>query len=770
MPAALLALFAALGQLPAPQLAQPGETVTLHADLAELDTAADLLQAEGHVLLQSGGLRLFTQELDYALKTRDGSAGGELLLFDGTLVVRAREGRFSLAGGGALSLKDADLWQKAPASLGALQAVSDPAVAKRTGRNLLLLKAEQLERVEKGRFLAKELRLTPCDCGEKSSPDWSISASEADVEPGERAILWWPALYIKDVPVFVLPALYVPLSNRRTGLLFPRPGYHAQSGFFVDEPFFWALDESHDLTLTLGYRFGIDQQPVKGRYLRVGAQGPRGALELRYVPAEHTWGRLYFSAGYDLHGDPETGERIRAGAPLVRPARGWRGELSWKHSTDVAGLGARADLNLVSDANYRGDQVADVLGEAPQYLRSQAWLGYRGAAASAALSTAWYQEVLAPFTLPERWFFGGEAPAGYERPLALDLSVPRTALLGPLRGGLEVHAARLQALSLLAGPVPQGALALSRLDLSPTLAWPIQAGPVVSGEIYAGARGDLASYSEFGPALTTLRGRAFAGAWAGTELSRSFDSGRLRHTIEPSLELRAATERIGDALPELASGFVRPVDEFDERPDGFVQGVVSVATRLVRAGAGELGRLELGQDVDLGKGRAADSFGRLVVTPPYSQLTSSARWDWQRRTFSAVAAGLRLFDRRGDSLELRYERLLETGTGRTRAALDALFGLTRYAPGSAAAELVFSQVSLSLAVTIYQGIALRYGAAMVPDMPAPFFRRILQHTGGLSLSTSCDCWRVDAYVSYVSGAGASFGFLVDLKSFGSFGR
>ncbi|MGC4114136.1 MAG: LPS assembly protein LptD [Myxococcales bacterium] len=759
--AALLALVAALGQLPAPQLVEPGDTIRLRADLAEVDTAESRLQAEGHVLLESGGLRLFSSELDYDLKSRDGSAGGGLLLFDGTLVVQAREGRFSLEDGGALSLEDAELWQKAPSALGALQAVTDAATAKRTGRNLLLLRAEHLDRVKKGRFLAQKLRMTPCDCGEASRPDWSLSANEADIEPGERAILWWPTLRILDVPVFILPALYLPLSNRRTGLLFPRPGYHAQSGFFVDEPFFWAIDESHDLTITLGWRFGNEQHLNKEgtSYERVGAQGPRGALELRYVPAEHTFGRLFFSAGYDLHGDPEPY------TALLRPARGWRGELAWRHSTEVAGFGARADLNLVSDAWYRNDQVVDVLNEAPPYLRSQAWLGYRGSLASVVLSGAWYQDMQPlSFTQPERWFFGPEAPAGYERPLALDVSLPRTSLVGPLRAGLEAHAARVQTLSVLAGAVPANALALNRLDLAPMLSLPLQAGSVVNAELYAGARGDSASYSEWGVSRTALSGRAFAGAWAGTQLSRTFEGG-LRHTIEPSLELRAATQRMGDLAVPDPDKFVTPRDEFDERRDGFVQGVGSLTTRLVRP-AGELARLDLGQDVDLGKGRAADSFARLVLNPPYSQLTSVARWDWQRRAFSAVAADLRLFDSRGDSLQLRYERLLETGTGRTRTMLDALFGLTRYAAEGAE----FNQVFFGLTIAIYQGIAARYSAVLVPDMPASFERRIILHTGGLTLTTSCDCWRVDGYVSYVNSAGLSFGFLVDLKSFGSFGR
>ena len=763
---ALLALLVALGQLPAPQLARPGETVTLRSDLAELDTAEDRLQAEGNVVLRSGGLRLLTHELDYGLDTREGAAGGELLLFDGTLVIRAREGLFSLGEGGELSLEDAELWQKASVSA-ALDGAGDALAAKRAGRNLLLLKAEHLDRVRRGKFLATRLRLTPCDCGEEASPDWSLEASEADVEPGERAILWWPKLYIKDLPVFVLPALYVPLSPRRTGFLFPRPGYHAQSGFLVDAPFFWALDESHDLTLTLGYRLGVsDFDSETGLYKRVGVQGPRASAELRYVPAEHTSGRLFLSATYDLHGEPDSATASQA----LRPARGWRGELSFRHGTDFDGLGARADLNLVSDANYRGDQVADVLNEAPPYLRSQAWGGYRGAAVAASVSAQWYQDMAAPFAaeVPEHWFFGSSAPAGFQRPVALDLRLPTMSLLGPVRGGLEIHGSRLQALSLLAGPTLQGALALTRLDLAPSLSWPLLARAPVSVELYAGGRGDLAHYSEAGAAQTLLQGRAWAGAWAGTELSRTFDSGSLKHSIEPRVEVRAASQRVGDSLV-LGQGLVKPVDEFDERPDGFVQGVASLASRLVRKGGGDLVRLELAQGIDLGAGRLADSVGQLVVSPAYVQLSSSARWDWQRRTFSAVAAALRVSDTRGDALELRYDRVLELGTGQMRAALDALFAASRL--DLSARELEFNQVTLALAVTIIQGITLRYGAVMAPDMPTPFLRRVFQHTGAVGLGSSCDCWRLDAFVTYAQGADApSFGFLLDLKSLGRFGQ
>ncbi|MBI5546512.1 MAG: LPS assembly protein LptD [Deltaproteobacteria bacterium] len=758
---ALLVLLACLGQLSAPQLAESGASIAVVAELAEFDSAQRTLRAEGQVSLVSGGLRLFTETLEYDLAKRAGDVEGGLLLLDGDLVVAAHQGTFSLGEEGVFALDDVELWQKAPGVQ--LLDVRDPAAARRIGRNLLLLKAEHLERVAQGRLLARRLRMTACDCGVEASPDWSISASEADIEPGERAILWWPAFYVKSIPVFALPALYVPLSSRRTGLLFPRPGYSSRNGFVVDEPFFWAIDPSHDLTLGLGWVFGSAPATIADR---AGARGPRGSAELRYAPAESTSGRFLVGGVYDLNREPSPSSPLR---------RGPRGELTFRHSTALDnGVGAQADLRLVSDANYPIDHSVDTIREAPAYLRSEAWSGWRGSAMALTLSTAWYQDRTAwnpdrqlASSAPERWFFGANAPAGLERPLAFTLSVPRATLVGPLRAGIEIAAARLQPVSLLAGEAPASLLTLTRLDATPSLSWAVLGRGPIHAELSASARGDLASYSGVpGGQRSAVHGRVSAGAWMGTELSRTFLDGTLKHTLEPRIELRAASQRLGDD-PSLATELVAPVDEFDELGSAYVQGIAALSMRLARRGAGELARLEVGQDVDLLAARAADSFARLEVAPRYVQLSAVGRWDWQRKAVSSLSAALRGNDSRGDSLELRYDRLLAGGTARMRAALDALFGSELAQKGD---DGGFNQVGLGLNLRVLQGITFRYGAIMLPDQPRSFLERLVRHTVGVGLATSCDCWRVDLYGFYDRNTGFDFGFLVDLKSLGSVGR
>src|SRR5262249_17361244 len=56
---------------------------------------------------------------------------------------------------------------------------------------------------------------------------------------------------INDVPVLYFPYLPFPANtDRQTGLLMPRIGYSNRRGLVYEQPFFWAIDKSSDITLT----------------------------------------------------------------------------------------------------------------------------------------------------------------------------------------------------------------------------------------------------------------------------------------------------------------------------------------------------------------------------------------------------------------------------------------------------------------------------------------------------------------------------------------
>jgi LPS-assembly protein len=756
IPALFLVAFQVLGQLPQPQLAEPGKTALLTADVVQSEAAAQVLKAEGNVVLRSGGLLLRTAQLEYDTRSRQASAEGTFLLLDGNVALLGREGMLFFDSEGPAAIEDAELMEKRAADVPLLLEATNAAAVRALGRNTFALKAGHLERIGRGKFLAKELRLTTCDCKD-NAPDLSISASSGDVELGERAILWWPIIQVKDVPVLPLPALYLPLSGRRTGLLFPRFGKSAQSGLFVDQPLFLTLGPSWDFTATPGYRFGVEEKDAT----RVGSRGPRAEGELRWAPALGTSGRMLFAVIDDLHHDVDQGK-------FLEQPRGARGELIVRHSTEAAsGLGAHADVNLVSDGYYLGDGAVDLTQDTRPYLSSQANVHWRDSHVLASAATGWYQDINAALASP--WpaheLFGREAPVSFQRPLALAVDVPRLRIAGPLQGALELTALRYQPIAPLGGSAPANMLSLSRLDASPSVAVPLfQDGPVHL-EAYAMGRGDLSSYSSVssgGPPTRSLtRARAGTGVWLGTELSRVFN-GTLRHVIEPRLELRALTDvsvsgdaSLIDDWPQGNTPLTRPVqypvDEFDPLGDGGVQGVASLTTRIARKGRGDLFRLELGQGYGLTSGQASDLWIRLDATPGLVSGTVSARHDVARHRLTSLSGRLRLDDGRGNSFALGYDRLARGrqdvplqpakpgGTDQMRAGLDELFGLS--ADGLSGGD--DDQASAEIRLSVFAGMSVRYTAYLTQLDTRPFDRKFFSHGAGLTLGSSCDCWKLD---------------------------
>jgi LPS-assembly protein len=84
--------------------------------------------------------------------------------------------------------------------------------------------------------------------------DWEVRAKEATLEQDEYLTAKSASFWIRGIPSLYAPYLIYPVGERRTGFLLPRMGYGGRTGFTYKQPFFWAIDESQDLTLTGVYR------------------------------------------------------------------------------------------------------------------------------------------------------------------------------------------------------------------------------------------------------------------------------------------------------------------------------------------------------------------------------------------------------------------------------------------------------------------------------------------------------------------------------------
>lgn len=108
---------------------------------------------------------------------------------------------------------------------------------------------------------AKEAEFTTCrDCVES----WSIYGKKIVIYLDDRAEIHHGLAKVKGVSLLYLPYLVVPMSKRKTGLIFPNVTTRPGEGFALLQPVFFAIDPSKDLTIspaTWGKRgYGTDVQ------------------------------------------------------------------------------------------------------------------------------------------------------------------------------------------------------------------------------------------------------------------------------------------------------------------------------------------------------------------------------------------------------------------------------------------------------------------------------------------------------------------------------
>lgn len=576
-----------------------GETAELAADYVVYEPEQQLLTASGHAELRTGGVLLRADELTYNQDAQKASARGNVMFISGTMAAVADEVHLDIAANEA-TLKGGLFMQKRGVTAEALLQAKTPQELRAMGETPLLLSGTRIKRTGPNAFLVDDMAFTPCECG-PGEPSWRVEASEANVVMGERATLTWPVVYVHSVPVFALPWLYLPLAERRSGILVPRPTFSGLNGFVFEQPVFVTLGRSYDMTFTPGWFSGSGDQErdLPGGVKRTeprsfGVQGPRLLTEFRYVPSTRTSGRLTFGLIYDRR--PVRDPRIPGGAffrpagdptgPYVDEPRGLRGEGSWQHLQDLGnGWRDRVDASFVSDGFYPRDLTADVLARENQYLRSTATVNHHDEDHYAGLDVTIRQDLRWGFkaigetrvpaaTDPAQPIIPG--PATFQRLPALTFALPERHLAGPWVGSVQAQFVRLSPITkrfgdegedgifnaadaygtyTVIGPdgtpqqVPDVAQsnalfdasdreARDRVDFFPRLSASFPLGRVARLTPYAALRQDFYLGEVSGRA--SQRGYPLVGLTLDSEVARTFatKTGGLRHLIAPSVELR----------------------------------------------------------------------------------------------------------------------------------------------------------------------------------------------------------------------------------------
>ena len=138
--------------------------------------------------------------------------------------------------------------------------------------NNFIVFGKKISRIKKNEFYAEEAEYTTCkDCPES----WSVYGKKVQVTMGEYVRVWHAFFRVKGVVTMYVPYLVLPIKkDRETGLLFPQFSFNVEDGFTYQQPWFFAMSDQNDLTLTPSVW---------------GKRGLGGEFEYRHVLGDRKW-------------------------------------------------------------------------------------------------------------------------------------------------------------------------------------------------------------------------------------------------------------------------------------------------------------------------------------------------------------------------------------------------------------------------------------------------------------------------------------------------
>lgn len=193
--------------------------------------------------------------------------------------------------------------------------------------------ASEVKRVGENKYQATDAEFSTCvDCPES----WSIYGESLELTMGEYAVIRNGLIRIKGVEIFYIPYIVFPIkSKRQSGLLFPILASRVAEGFLLGVPYFWAISQDKDMTVTPTYW---------------AKRGFGGDIQYRQAFSDKSWleteGKFINDNFYDSQG--HTKLRMLAEAET-------RIQLSENFSFYARGTKAN-DLDFLSDFSYDTDQ------------------------------------------------------------------------------------------------------------------------------------------------------------------------------------------------------------------------------------------------------------------------------------------------------------------------------------------------------------------------------------------------------------------------------
>ena len=485
-----------------------GQETSIVADqIQQVGGATDLTIAVGNVEITRGNTRLLADRVELNRDTGEAVAQGKVVFFDGGDRLVGDRIDYNLKTGTGVVYNGS--------------AFSAP---------YYRLSGERMERVGEGVYNVRRGVFTTC---EGDDPTWSFRLGSATVELDEIVYGTDASFWVGKVPLVPwLPFFAAALRReRQSGFLFPEFGQSTRKGYFAKVPFYWAISDSQDMTVSL------DTFSKKG----VGLEA-----EYRYILSRDASGQF---SGFGIN---EGFRSARDGIGLPEN----RGYASYKHAWQIdPSLAFKIDANVTSDDLVYRHYANRLEDRARQFAETNVFLTKRWDAWNLVGNVKWYQDLTTA------------------RPVELQ-RVPEITLQGirqPVAGlpGLlyETNASYTQFVRFVG---PEG----PRVDVHPRLFLPIPVGGVVTLTPFLGGRSTFYNLRVVGEHVSMdgrtvqdtvnddrVRLQAEAGLDAESRISRVYildgagGISALQHLIEPRasfIEIRGINQK---AMPTYDPGF-----------------------------------------------------------------------------------------------------------------------------------------------------------------------------------------------------------------------
>lgn len=299
---------------PVPRIvSQPGLSA---ADQAKIRIASDRSKAEmgkqaiftGDVVFSQGDRHIAADEAILDQATEQFDANGNLVFQDSNFTVTADSLQAQMRSNRA-TLKGAQYW------LHGQQVHGD---------------AEKLQITINNNLILTNTNFTTCP---PDNVSWLLEAEKIKINSEEEwGEIWNAKLRVADIPVFYIPYMTVPVSDKRkTGFLYPSFSTSTTNGFEVSAPYYWNIAPEYDLTFTPNYMTN------RGLFTKT---------EFRYLAGEAQNGHLnleYLGSDQMISGSPN------------------RYLYNWQHQGAIdKNWRVLANFTEVSDNNYFNDLKSDV--------------------------------------------------------------------------------------------------------------------------------------------------------------------------------------------------------------------------------------------------------------------------------------------------------------------------------------------------------------------------------------------------------------------------